>query len=451
MNGTITANEIFPDEGDLHYGQTMNSTRLARAAVIGSIIEFYDFALFGLAAALIFNERFFPEASPVAGTLGSLAAFAVGFFARPVGGLVFSHFGDRLGRKQVLIVTLLVMGLSTAAIGLLPDYGTIGVLAPILLVFLRIFQGFGAGAEYIGALLMVAESSDPPRRGRLSALPGAAAYAGTLLATLVFAAVSALPGFEEWLWRLPFLLSLVGVAVGLYLRSQVSESQLFEQQRTIGVSRFPLLEVIRDQPRDLAIAFFAQAGIGPLNYIMQIFVLSYVTHGLGLSATTALVANVAGSLAAMIATPLFGALSDRVGRRPVFLAGAAFMVVFAFPLFWLIESGSPALVVLAVIIGQGIGVASMWGTQGALCAELFRTRYRYSGLAIAREWTAALTSGPAPFVATALAASAGGQTWPIALLMTGCAVVSLTAVHFAPETRHRDLAEPKPAVAHTGT
>ncbi|MGK5553220.1 MFS transporter [Actinomadura kijaniata] len=423
----------------------MSSTRLARAAVIGGVVEFYDFALFGLASALIFNERFFPHASPLAGTLGALAAFAVGFLARPLGGMVFGHYGDRLGRRRILIVTLLLMGLSTTAIGLLPGYGTIGVLAPLLLVVLRILQGFGAGAEYVGALVLVAESSDAPRRGWWSALPGAAATAGTLLATLVFTAVSALPGFEEWLWRLPFLLSLAGVAVGLYLRSRVRESALFERQRAAGISRFPLLEVVREQPRSLTVAFFAQSGLGPLSYIIQIFVLSHVTRSLGLSPTVALAANVVAMLVAVVATPLFGGLTDRIGRRPVWLAGAAFMTVFAFPMFWLVETGSPLLVVLAVTLGQGVGVASMFGAQGALCAELFHTRHRYSGIAAAREWTAALTSGPAPFVATALAAGAGGRTWPIALLMVGCAAVCFTAVAFAPETRDWDLAEAGPA------
>lgn len=413
----------------------MHRSRLATAAAIGSVVEFYDFSLFGLAAALIFNKQFFAEH----GLLGSLAAFAVGFLARPVGGMVFSHFGDRLGRKRVLTVTLLLMGLSTTGIGLLPTYATAGVLAPILLVVLRLSQGFGAGAEYVGALVLVAESHDTPRRGFWSALPGAATSAGALLATLVFAGVSVLPGFEEWLWRVPFLLSLAGVGVGLYLRFQVEESAMFERQRAVAVSRFPLLEVIREQPRSLAVAFLAHAGLGPISYVIQVFVLSYVTGTLGLPTSVALAANVVALLVAVFTTPMFGRLSDRIGRRPVWLAGAAFMTIFAFPMFWLVETGSPLLVVLAVALGQGGGVACMFGVQAALYAELFPTRYRYSGITIAREWAAALSSGPAPFVAAALVADAGGRVWPIALLMMGCATVCYVSVRSTAETSRRSL------------
>ncbi len=420
----------------------MTAKRLTKVAVIGSVIEFYDFTLFGLAAALTFTTHFFPADSPVAGTLGALATFAVGFVARPVGGFVLSHYGDRVGRRRMLVITLLLMGCSTAAIGLLPTYESVGLLAPALLVLLRVVQGFGAGAEYVGALVLVAESSDSPRRGLWAALPGAGIYAGALLATLVFTAASALPGFESWGWRVPFLLGLVGAGVGLYLRLGTAESAVFEQQRARGVARFPMLEVIRRQPKNLLIAFAANAPVGPISYIIQIFVLSYVTRNLGLPAMVGLVANVVATAVAVVAAPVAGMLTDRVGRRPVWLGGAAFMAIFAFPLFWLIETRVPILVILAVTLGQGVGVACILGAQASLYTELFHTRHRYSGIVIAREWTAALTSGPAPLVATALLAAAGGATWPIALLLMGCAAVSFVAILFAPETRRTSLIEP---------
>ncbi|MGW3352480.1 MFS transporter [Nonomuraea rubra] len=420
----------------------MSSTRVTKAAVIGSVIEFYDFTLFGLAAALIFNDQFFPAGSPVAGTLGAFATFAVGFFARPVGGFVFSHFGDRVGRKQMLVITLMLMGLSTAGIGLLPTYDSVGMLAPALLVLLRIAQGFGAGAEYVGALVMVSEAGDARRRGLWASLPGAGIFTGILLATLVFTGVSALPWFETWAWRVPFLLSLAGVGAGLFFRFRVEESQVFERARIRGLSRFPVLEVFKKQPRHLLIAFLANVPNAAIAYIIQVFVLSYVTRTLGLPATTGLVANVVASLAAIVVTPLFGALTDRVGRRPVWFGGAAFMTVFAFPMFWLVETERPVLVILAVTLGQSLGIASMFAAQASLYAELFETRYRYSGIAIAREWTAALSGGPAPFVAAALLAGSGGRSWPIALLLMICGAVSFVVILFAPETRRKELDEP---------
>ncbi|WP_061293729.1 MFS transporter [Herbidospora cretacea] len=420
----------------------MTARRVVSAAVVGSVVEWYDFALFGLAAALVFNEQFFPAGSPVAGTLGSMAAFAVGFVARPVGGAVFSHFGDRLGRRPALAATLLLMGVSTAAIGLLPTYESAGVLAPVLLVVLRVAQGFGAGAEFAGALVMAAEASEHRRRGLWASLPGAGVSGGILLATLVFTAASALPGFQEWGWRLPFLLSLAGVALGLWVRSRLPESEVFERQRERGVSRFPLMEVVRRQPRSVLLLFFATAPYGAMGYLIQVFVLSYVSRTLGVPATVALIANVVSSAMAIVAGPLFGLLSDRVGRRPVFLGGAVLLALFAFPMFRLLETREPVLIVLSVTVAYGIGITAMFAAQAALFAELFDTRHRYSGIAVVREWGAALSSGPAPLVATALVAAAGGASWPISALITGCALICCTAVVLAPETRDRDLDEP---------
>ncbi|WP_327087967.1 MHS family MFS transporter [Nonomuraea sp. NBC_01738] len=417
----------------------MKGRRTALAGAVGSIVEYYDFTLFGLAAALVFNEQFFPDSSPGAATLSSFATFAVGFFARPVGGAVFSHFGDRIGRKPMMVITLLLMGLSTTAIGLLPSYASVGILAPILLVLLRLLQGFGAGAEYVGALVMVAEASDSRRRGLWASLPGTGVFTGILIATLVFAGASALPSFETWGWRLPFLLSIVAVGVGLFFRARVEESEVFERQKSEGTSRFPMLEVIRKQPKNLLIAFVANGPFVAISYLIQVFVLSYVTKTLELSKTTGLLANVVASSLAIVSTPLFGMLSDKVGRRPVWLGGAAFLVVFAFPMFWLVETGNTLLVIVSVTLGLAVGIASMYAAQASLYTELFETRFRFSGIALARESTSALIGGPAPFVAAALLEASGGASWPIALLVLGFAAISFVAILFAPETRQADL------------
>ncbi|MFI6817629.1 MFS transporter [Nonomuraea sp. NPDC050328] len=417
----------------------MTTRPVTKAAVIGTVIEFYDLALFGLAAAIVFNDQFFPADAPLAGTLGSFTAFAVGFLARPIGGVVFGHVGDRIGRKPALVITLLLMGLATTGIGLLPTYDQVGMAAPILLTLLRLAQGFGAGAEYAGAVVMVAEASEPRRRGLWASLPAAGVQMGILIATLVFTAVAPLPSFESWAWRVPFLLSLVGVGVGLFLRTRVRESELFQRERARGLSRFPALEVVRRQPRSLLIAVAVNAPYGAIGYILNVFVLSYVTRTLGLPATVGLTANVVSSAVAIVLTPLFGLLADRVGRRPVFLGAALALALFAFPMFWLLDTARPELVILAVTLGYGVCVTGMFAVLASMLTEWFGTRYRYSGIAIAREWTAALTSGPAPLVAAALVAAAGGASWPIAVLLVICAAIAFTAVLLAPETRATPL------------
>ncbi|MFF4198323.1 MFS transporter [Nonomuraea sp. NPDC001831] len=434
---------VQPAAPDLRTGPSRN--RVAAAGMVGSVVEYYDFTLFGLAAALVFGEHFFPKSSPAAATLASLATFAVGFLARPLGGVIFSHYGDRVGRKPMMVITLLLMGFATAAIGVLPDHGSIGLLAPILLVALRLLQGLGAGAEYVGALVMSAESGDVRRRGLLAALPGTGVFIGILLATLTFSGISSLPKeqFDSWGWRLPFLLSLLGVALGLYFRARVAETPVFTELKEAGATgRAPVAEVIRRQPRRLLLAMAANGPFVAISYLIQVFVLSYVTTTLGVPKGVGLAANVTASALSIVATPLFGALSDRVGRKPVWFGGAGFLAVFAFPMFWLLGTRSPALIVVAVSLGLAVGVASMYAAQASLFAELFEARFRLSGIALARESTAALIGGPAPLVASAVLTWAGGASWPIAALVCVFAVISLVAVLAVPETRGADLRLP---------
>ncbi|MFF5212091.1 MFS transporter [Streptosporangium sp. NPDC000396] len=408
------------------------------ASVAGTIVESYDFALFGLGAALVFGGRFFPAGSPGVATLASLATFAVGFLARPIGGLVLSHFGDRAGRVPIMVFTLSLMGSATIGIGLLPSYESVGILAPVLLVILRLLQGIGAGAEYVGAILVATESGGHRGRGLRASLPAAGFFGGVLLATLAFSAVSLLPErqFVAWGWRVPFLLSLVTVLIGLYFRVRISETTAFSDTRTTRrANRFPVWEVIRRQPRDMFLVFAANGPFVGIFYLAQVFLLSYATKSLGVSAVTGLVANLVASAVAIVTVPLFGVLTDRVGRRPVWFGGSAFLIITAFPMFRLVESGGGAWVVMAVTLMVGVGVAAMVAAQSALFPELFETSGRFSGVTVAREASAALVGGPAPFVAAALTQRYGGASWPIALLITVLGVVAFVAVVFLRETR----------------
>ncbi|MDH2429621.1 MFS transporter [Sphaerisporangium sp. TRM90804] len=425
-------------------GRRRGLWRVEAASVVGTVIESYDFALFGLGAALLFGELFFPPTGQATALLASLATFAVGFFVRPLGALVLGNLGDRVGRSPMMVFTLVLMGLATAGIGLLPTYDTVGVLAPALLVLLRLLQGFGAGAEYVGAILVVAESGGTRRRGLRASLPGTGFFLGVLLATLAFTAVSLLPAaqFASWGWRVPFLLSAVTVLVGLYFRLAVEETEAFTRFRAQDrPARFPILEVVRRRPRSVLIATAANGPMVALYYLVQVFVLSYLTGALGLPSAVGLVANIVASLVAIAAVPLCGALSDRVGRRPVWLGGSAFLMAFAFPLFWLVQTRDPVLVVTALALVAG-ALGAMVAAQAALFAELFETRYRFSGFALARESSAAVIAGPTPFAAAALLQGYGGATWPIALMVVALGAVAFTAVLFAPETRHVSLTDP---------
>ena len=424
-------------------GQRTSLWQVIGASVIGTIMEWYDFFIYAAAAALVFPALFFPESEPLTGTLLAFGTYALGFFVRPVGGIIFGNLGDKIGRKTILVVTLLLMGIATTLIGVLPTFERIGLWAAVLLLVLRILQGLGAGAEFGGAVIMAAEYSPQGKRGLYASLPCTGVAIGLLLSSGVFALFSALPEeqFLAWGWRIPFLLSIVVVAVGLYVRLRVLETPVFSQvKETNTVVETPVLEVVCSQPRNLLVAIGARFSENGNAYIIQTFTLTYVATQLGMSDSVALTGVLISAAIGIFTIPLFGALSDRVGRRPVYMFGSAFLALFSFPFFWLLNTEVNVLIWLAIVLANSVGVYSMFAPQAAYFSELFDTRVRYSGLALAREVSAPFAGGIAPFVATYLL-SRTGTYWPIALYMLVLALITLVALTFGPETYRRKISE----------
>ena len=424
--------------------------RVIKASAAGTVIEWYDFTLYGLAAALVFGPLYFPGAGSLAGTMAAFGTFAVGLGARPIGGLVFAHFGDRIGRKPMLLMTLLVMGASTTLIGALPTADAIGIWAPILLIVLRLFQGAGAGAEFAGAITMVTESTDSSRRALSSAYPGAAIYVGTGSATAIFALLTLMPDdlFLSWGWRIPFLASAVIVLVAGYLRLKVNETAVFEEAAQHGeVDRAPLVEAVRNHWRQILCGLALFSFVIPWAYVMQVFALSFVTKTLGVDSTQALIGLIVAEFCAIPVILGFGRLADRIGRKPVLLSGAVFGIVFPFPMFMMLDTRSPWMVGLALILGICLVQGTTSGPGGALLSELFPTKIRWSGIAISREIPAAVVGGTIPLVATALVAVAGGTPWLVASYLMGLSVVGLIGIALLPETLGRSVGARTPVEA----
>jgi metabolite-proton symporter len=432
--------------------------RIVGASVIGTTVEWYDFFLYGSAAALVFPGLFFPEQDEFAGTLFSFGTYAVGFFARPVGALVFGHFGDRLGRKKLLVISLMMMGAATFAIGLLPTYGTVGVLAPILLVTLRLIQGFALGGEWGGAVLIVSEHGKPQHRGFWASWPQAGAPAGNLLATGVLALLAVFQSdeaFQAWGWRIPFLLSAVLIVVGLWVRLTVSESPVFlEAQRAAeakaaetGVAeKAPIITVLTRYKREVLTAMGARIAENVSFYLLTAFTLSYMTKVLGLDSSFALNAVLIASAVHLVTIPLWGALSDRIGRKPVYLLGAAGIGVWAFVLFGLLDSENFGLAVVAITVGL-LFHGAMYGPQAAFFAELFGTKARYTGVSVGAQLASLVAGAPAPLIALALLGSfTDPNPTAVALYLVACSVVTIVAVLTYGETRTRDLAADKAVV-----
>ncbi len=424
-------------------GRTQSVRKVALASFVGTTIEWYDFFLYGTAAALVFGDLFFPEAEPLVGTLLAFSTYAVGFAARPIGGIVFGHFGDRVGRKSMLVLSLLIMGVATFLIGLLPTFASIGVMAPILLVVLRFAQGIGVGGEWGGAVLMSVEHAPPGRRGFFGSWPQMGVPAGLLLSTSAFAIVQAMTSeaaFLSWGWRIPFLASAVLVAVGLFIRLRLMESPAFHRvKETKTEAPKPIVDVVRKYPREVLVAMGMRVAENGAFYILTVFVLAYGEDELGLSTNTMLTGVIIAAAIGLVTVPLFGALSDRVGRRPLYLAGAVVTTLWAFPLFGLLNTESPVLIWLAIVVGVNLGHDLMYGPQAAYFAELFGTRVRYSGASLGYQLASVFAGGFAPLIATALLAAGDGSPTLVALYVTAMGLISVVATLFARETYRKDV------------
>ncbi|WP_055551923.1 MFS transporter [Streptomyces sp. NBRC 110028] len=428
--------------------------RVALSGLLGTAVEFYDFLVYGTVAALVFGELFFPRADPAVGTIAAFGTFAAGYLARPLGGIVFGHFGDRLGRKSMLLLTMVLMGTCSFLIGLLPTYDAIGVWAPVLLVALRVAQGLAIGGEWGGAMLMVVEHAERTggarrRRGLWSSFTQLGAPLGSMLSAGVVTIVSTLPDdeFRSWGWRVPFLLSVVLLAVGLFVRLRVAESPLFTETRTHGPGepardKPPLAEVLR-RPGPLLLAGCVGIGAFTAQALLTSFMISYaVDHGY--TRPQVLTAVTVASCVALAALPAASALSDRVGRRPVVLAGAVASAALAFPVLALVDSGSPGLLILALALGHGLAQSTMYGPLGALLSEMFGTRVRYTGASLGYQLATLVGAGFSPMIASSLLAAHGGGSTPLSLLLCGGAAITALTVWRLRET-HTDTLDARTA------
>lgn len=409
--------------------------RVAAASFIGTTVEWYDYFIYGSAAALVFAPQFFPTSDPLTGTLAAFATFAVGFIARPIGGIIMGHYGDRVGRKSMLVWSMMLMGVATVCIGLLPNYATIGIAAPIALVALRFVQGLGVGGEWGGAVLMAVEFAPRNRRALYGAFPQMGLPAGIIAANLVFLFVSAAvapEAFASWGWRIPFLLSAALIFVGLALRLKIGESPAFETAKADEtLTQRPVVEVLTQHWRALLLASAASIAAPALGYLVLVYMLSYGVQILELPRTTMLWLIVLGSAVWLVAIAGAAIAADRIGRKPVFLAGALLVTMWAFPFFMLVDTANPALILLAFAVGT-IGIAGMAGPQATLVAALFPAAVRYSGASLAYQVGSILGGALAPMIATALYAASGTSTL-IALYMALLGVISFVALLFLRE------------------
>jgi MFS transporter, MHS family, shikimate and dehydroshikimate transport protein len=420
--------------------------RVLFSSFLGSAVEFYDFLLYGTAAALVFGQLFFANLTPVVATIASFGTLAVGYLVRPLGGVVFGHFGDRIGRKSMLVMTMSLMGTASFAIGLLPTYATIGVFAPVLLILLRLLQGFAVGGEWGGAALMALEHSDDNRRGFAASFANMGAPAGAVLSTVVLALVTLLPddAFLSWGWRIPFLLSAVLVGLGLYVRLKVTESPLFEQEVITAVAsekkRLPILDVLRNSPTSVLQGIGAGLGAFALQALMATFASAIGVQG-GLPRSTVLWLFAAGSFVQMFALPSYAALSDRIGRRPVMIAGCIAAIVAIYPILRLIGSGSVVGVLLGFLIAMPLVQAAMYGPLAAFTSEIFATGNRYTGASLGYQLSSTLGGGFAPLIAATLVAgtTVGNGLLRVALFAAAAALISAITITIAKESSKRNL------------
>jgi MFS family permease len=426
-------------------GATTSMPKIAAASFAGAMLEWYDFFIFGTASALVLGPLFFPNNDPFAGMMASFATFAVGFLARPLGGIIFGHLGDRVGRKSTLIATLVIIGLGTFLIGLLPTYATAGGWAAVGLVVLRLVQGFGLGGEYGGAALLTIEHAPHGRRGFWGALPQSAASGGILLATGVFALVSLLDrdALLGWGWRIPFLLSGPLLAVGLFIRMNATETPDFERARaTPAASRgVPLMVLLREHPRNVLLALGARLAETMSSNIINAFGLAYVTTQLAMDRTVPLTGVLIASAIGIFMCPVFGILGDRIGKRAVYVLGAAFMAAFAYPFFVLLATKSAALIVVAMVVAYNFGPTMMFAVEATFFAEMFGAGVRYTGLSIAYQ-VSAIVGGFTPLISAWLLRLEGGGPWFVAAFLAAISLLSLICAALARTT----LGDERPAV-----
>ncbi|MGQ0589257.1 MAG: MFS transporter [Sphingosinicella sp.] len=418
--------------------------RVVMASMIGTTIEWYDFFLYGAAAALVFNRLFFPEFDPLTGTLLAFATYALGFVARPIGGIVFGHYGDRIGRKRLLMISLILMGVATVLIGLLPTYNQIGIWAPLALIALRLVQGFAVGGEWGGAVLMAAEHGDAARRGFWASWPQAGVPAGNLLAAGVLALMAGIQpeaDFVAWGWRVPFLLSAFLVVVGFYIRNRVDESPMFERalDEAEAPPKLPAMDVVRERPGALLLGAGLRIGENISYYILTVFSLTYLVDVAAETRSLALNALLVGAAVQFFAIPAFALLSDRIGRRPVYAFGGLALAAWAFVMFPLLGSGNNAAILLALVVGLVLHGA-MYGPQAAFITELFPTRIRYSGVSLAYQLTAIVGGSLAPIVALWLYREYDSAL-PVAIYVGVTCAISGASALLARETRGIELSE----------
>ncbi len=404
--------------------------RVITSALVGASIEWYDFFLYGVVAGIVFNKLYFPNSDPFVATLLAYTTFAVGFVTRPLGGVIFGHFGDRIGRKTMLIITLMIMGIATFLIGLVPTYAQIGVAAPILLLLLRVFQGIGLGGEWGGAVLMAYEYAPKEKRGLYASLPQIGLAIGLCLASGVVALLSSVltdAQFLAWGWRIAFLLSGIMVAVGMYIRLNVQETPEFAALKERNAAyRMPFIEMLKQYPLNVIKGMGARYIDGVFFNIFAVFIIGYLVNTLKISRTDALLGVMASALVMIVTIPFFGRLSDKVSRPKLYAVGSIITAFASFPAFWLINQsgGNTTLIWLAIVIPFGIFYASVYGPEAALFCDLFDAKVRYSGISFVYQFSGIFASGITPLIAAALLQSGGGQPWLIAMYVAFAGVVS---------------------------
>jgi MFS transporter, MHS family, shikimate and dehydroshikimate transport protein len=426
----------------------ISTRRVALATLIGTSIEWYDFFVYGTAAALVFGKLFFPTASPLTGTLLALSTFGVGFVARPIGGVVFAHFGDKIGRKSMLVLSVLLMGGGTFLVGLLPTAETIGAAAPVVLVLLRFVQGIGLGGEWGAAAVMAVEHAPPGRRGFFGSWPQVGVPAGMLtanLAVLIMSRSMSEQAFLSWGWRIPFLASIVLVVVGILIRLNVHESPVFEQARAAGkLERLPVLAVLRTQPVNVLRAAGLRFAENSTFYIHTTFVLTYGTTLLGMRRDDLLLAVIISSAVGLVSLPFYGWACDRYGRRPVVLWGSLVLLAMSWPYFWALDTRSLPIIVLATVVAVNVGNSAVYAPQPAYFSELFEPQVRYSGASIGAQAASVFAGGLAPVIATALLDATGGYDL-IALYMSAMVLITVVTALLSPDPYGASLRRAQPA------